>query len=46
MSFHITGLPAEDFAALFALSDEELSRRGPSARLPTGVCPATHAASA
>jgi hypothetical protein len=28
MSFRITGLPAEDFADLFALSDEELAARG------------------
>ena len=28
MSFRITGLPAEDFAHLFALSDEELAGRG------------------
>src|ERR1700686_3858822 len=28
MSFGITGLPAEDFAHLFALSDEELAARG------------------
>ena len=28
MSFRITGLPAEDFAHLFALSDEELVARG------------------
>ena len=28
MSFRITGLPAEEFAHLFALSDEELAARG------------------
>lgn len=28
MSFRITGLPAEDFAHLFALSDEDLAARG------------------
>ena len=28
MSFRITGLPAEDFVHLFALSDEELAARG------------------
>ena len=28
MTFRITGLPAEDFAHLFALSDEELAARG------------------
>ena len=28
MTFRVTGLPAEDFAHLFALSDEELAARG------------------
>ena len=28
MSFRITGLPAEDFASLFALSDAQLAQRG------------------
>ena len=28
MTFRITGLPAEDFAHLFALSDDELAARG------------------
>jgi hypothetical protein len=28
MTFRITGLPAEDFADLFALSDDELAARG------------------
>jgi hypothetical protein len=28
MTFRITGLPADDFADLFALSDEELAARG------------------
>ena len=32
MSFRITGLPAEDFAHLFALSDEELAERGAARR--------------
>jgi Protein of unknown function (DUF1203) len=32
MSFRITGLPAEDFAHLFALSDEELAARGAARR--------------
>lgn len=32
MSFRITGLPAEDFAHLFALSDEELAARGVARR--------------
>ena len=33
MSFRITGLPAEDFATLFALSDEELAREGAVRRI-------------
>ncbi len=32
MSFRITGLPAEDFAHLFALSDEELAAQGAARR--------------
>jgi hypothetical protein len=32
MSFRITGLPAEDFAHLFALSDQELAARGAARR--------------
>ncbi len=28
MSFRITGLPAENFAPLFSLSDTELAERG------------------
>lgn len=43
MSFRITGLPAEDFADLFALSDEELAARGvvrrsADARMPGYPC--------
>jgi hypothetical protein len=43
MSFRITGLPAEDFAHLFALSDEELAARGAvrrsaDARMPGYPC--------
>jgi hypothetical protein len=43
MSFRITGLPAEDFAHLFALSDEELAaraavRRSADARMPGYPC--------
>jgi len=33
MSFRITGLPAENFAPLFALSDEELAVRGAVRRI-------------
>ena len=33
MSFRITGLPAEQFAHLFALSDEELAKRGAVRRI-------------
>jgi len=33
MSFRITGLPAEKFAPLFALSDEELKARGAVRRI-------------
>ena len=33
MSFRITGLPAEQFAHLFALSDEELAERGAVRRI-------------
>jgi len=39
MSFRITGLPAEDFAALFALSDEELARRGAVRQIADGRVP-------
>jgi hypothetical protein len=43
MSFRITGLPAEDFAHLFALSDEDLAaqgavRRSADARTPGYPC--------
>jgi Protein of unknown function (DUF1203) len=43
MSFRISGLPAKDFAHLFALSDEELEARGavrrsPDARTPGYPC--------
>jgi hypothetical protein len=33
MSFGITGLPAEDFTPLFAVSDEELARQGAVRRI-------------
>jgi hypothetical protein len=39
MSFRITGLPAEQFAPLFALSDEELERRGAVRRIADGRTP-------
>jgi hypothetical protein len=39
MSFRITGLPAEQFAPLFALSDEELERRGAVRRITDGRTP-------
>ncbi|HZU90598.1 MAG TPA: DUF1203 domain-containing protein [Stellaceae bacterium] len=39
MSFRIKGLPAEDFADLFALSDEELARRGAVRRIADGRSP-------
>ena len=45
MTFRITGLPAEDFADLFALSDDELAARGPCAGAPTPACPAIPAVS-
>jgi uncharacterized protein DUF1203 len=35
MSFRITGLPAEEFAPLFSLSDEELAARGAVRRVAT-----------
>jgi hypothetical protein len=40
MSFRITGLPAEDFAHLFALSDEELAARGAVRRSADARTPA------
>src|SRR6185369_13902988 len=39
MRFRITGLPAEEFAPLFALSDEELARRGAVRRIADGRIP-------
>jgi hypothetical protein len=38
-SFRITGLPAEDFAHLFALSDEELAAQGAVRRVADGRTP-------
>jgi hypothetical protein len=39
MSFRITGLPAERFAHLFALSDEELAAQGAVRRIADGRMP-------
>ena len=39
MHFRIRGLPAEDFAPLFALSDEELKHRGAVRRIADGPRP-------
>lgn len=39
MSFRIQGLPAEQFAPLFALSDEELAARGAVRRIADGRRP-------
>jgi hypothetical protein len=39
MHFRIQGLPAEDFAALFALSDAELAQRGAVRRIADGPRP-------
>lgn len=39
MSYRITGLPAEDFAPLFALSDEALAARGVVRRIADGRTP-------
>jgi hypothetical protein len=39
MSFRITGLPAETFAPLFNLSDEELAARGAVRRIATSNSP-------
>ena len=36
MSFRITGLPAETFAGLFSLSDQELAARGAVRRVADG----------
>jgi hypothetical protein len=41
MSFRITGLPAEDFAALFDLSDGELAARGAVRRIAQARNPGT-----
>ncbi|HEX3414011.1 MAG TPA: DUF1203 domain-containing protein [Stellaceae bacterium] len=42
MSFRITGLPAEDFADLFALSDEDLAARGAVRRSADTRTPGYH----
>jgi len=39
MSFRITGLPAENFAHLFALSDEELATKGAVRRIADDRAP-------
>ena len=39
MSFRITGLPAEHFAHLFDLADEELAARGAVRRIADGRTP-------
>ena len=39
MSFRIQGLPAEEFAPLFALSDEDLAARGAVRRIADGRKP-------
>jgi hypothetical protein len=39
MSFRIIGLPAEDFADLFKLSDRELAARGGVRRIADGRVP-------
>jgi hypothetical protein len=39
MSFRISGLPAEEFAPLFALSDPELAERGAVRRTADGTYP-------
>ena len=39
MSFRITGLPAERFAHLFALSDQELAAQGAVRRIADGRMP-------
>src|SRR5262249_31537057 len=41
MSFRITGLPAEDFAPLFDLSDAELAARGAVRRIAEQRSPGT-----
>jgi len=39
MGFRITGLPAEDFAHLFALSDADLAAQGGVRKIADGPCP-------
>jgi len=39
MSFRISGLPAEDFAHMFSLSDEELATQGAVRRIADGRTP-------
>lgn len=39
MSFRVTGLPAEDFARLFTLSDEDLAAQGAIRRMADGRTP-------
>lgn len=39
MSFRITGLPAENFTHLFALSDEDLAAQGAVRTTADGPCP-------
>ena len=46
MHFRIRGLPAEEFAQLFALSDAELAGTAPCAGLRMPASPAIRAASA
>ena len=41
MSFRITGLPAEDFAPLFALTDAQLAARGAVRRVAEARSPGT-----
>jgi hypothetical protein len=46
MSFRITGLPADQFAPLFALSDAELAAKGAVRQIAMNGAPATPAGSA
>jgi len=39
MGFRITGLPAEDFTHLFALSDADLAAQGGVRKIADGPCP-------
>ena len=39
MGFRITGLPAEDFTHLFALSDADLAAQGAVRKIADGPCP-------